>query len=232
MLQIAILEPQRKLAESLMDWLEQAGHRYTCCSNLTEFMACISYGGYDLLLVDCRCDTSACFEQIEAGILENERRIPLLFISEADGEKEIVLALAHGADDYMVKPLKSGELLSRIQVLIRRFSVVVDSPSVQCFGPYCIDREQLHITRDGEPLSLTGKDFSLAAFMFDHQNQLLSRHRLLSEVWGVNQEVNTRTVDMHISRLRKALMLAGTPFQIQTVHQHGYRLQCLEDSAE
>ncbi|MEH6811344.1 MAG: response regulator transcription factor [Motiliproteus sp.] len=232
MLQIAILEPQRELAESLMDWLRQAGHRYTCCSNLTEFMACISYGGYDLLLVDYRCGTRACFEQIEAGILDNGRRVPLLFISEANNEKEIVLALEHGADDYMVRPLKAEEVISRIQVLIRRFSVAEDSHSVQCFGPYCIDHEQLIITRDGVPLSLTGKDFSLAAFMFAHQNQLLSRHRLLSEVWGVNQEVNTRTVDMHISRLRKALMLPGTPFQIQTVHQHGYRLQCLEDSVE
>ncbi len=232
MLHIAILEPQRELAESLMDWLEQGGHRYTCCSNLTEFMACINYGGYDLLLVDYRCDNSSCFEQIEAGILDNGRRIPLLFISEADSEKEIVLALEHGADDYMVKPLKASEVISRIQVLIRRFAVTPDAPSVQCFGPYCIDYEQLVITRNSEPLSLTGKDFSLAAFMFAHQNQLLSRHRLLSEVWGVNQDVNTRTVDMHISRLRKALVLSGTPFQIQTVHQHGYRLQCLESPDE
>ena len=232
MLHIAILEPQRQLAESLMDWLQRAGHRYTCCSNLDEFIACINYGGYDLLLVDLGGQAVSGLEQIEAGILDNGRRVPLLFISEPDCERDIVMALEHGADDYMVKPLNPEEVVSRIQVLIRRFMVARDEPKIQCYGPYCIDHEQLLITRDGEELSLTGKDFSLAAFMFAHQNQLLSRHRLLSEVWGVNQEVNTRTVDMHISRLRKALALAGTGFQIQTVHQHGYRLQCSEPDAE
>ncbi|MCW8886941.1 MAG: response regulator transcription factor [Motiliproteus sp.] len=232
MLHIAILEPQRQLAESLMDWLQQAGHRYTCCSNLDEFIACINFGGYDLLLVDFGGQTNSGLDRLGTAIIDDDRRIPLLFISEPDCERDIVLALEHGADDYMVKPLNPEELVSRIQVLIRRFLVAQDEPKVQCYGPYCIDHEQLVITRHGEELSLTGKDFSLAAFMFAHQNQLLSRHRLLSEVWGVNQEVNTRTVDMHISRLRKALALTGTPFQIQTVHQHGYRFLCSETSSE
>ncbi|OMH34066.1 hypothetical protein BGP75_13285 [Motiliproteus sp. MSK22-1] len=231
---IAILEPGRVLAESLMDWLEEAGHRYTCCSNLPEFMACIRQQGYDLLLVDFRCQTAACFEEIEAGVLNNDRRIPLLFISEPDCEEEIVLALAHGADDYIVKPLKPEELVSRIHVLIRRFAIVDEESraEVQTYGPFVVDHQQLIITRDGEPVSLTGKDFRLADFLFRHQNQLLSRHRLLSEVWGVNQDVNTRTVDMHISRLRKALMLSGTGYEIQTVHQHGYRLQSNQNPPE
>ena len=234
MLHIAILEPGRALAESLMGWLEKAGHRYTCCSNLPEFVACVQQQGYDLLLVDFRCRTEACFEEIVAGIPGSDRRTPLLFISEPDSEEEIVLALAQGADDYIVKPLKPEELISRIHVLIRRFAIVDEESrsEVQKYGPFVVDHQQLVITRNGEPLSLTGKDFRLADFLFRHQNQLLSRHRLLSEVWGVNQDVNTRTVDMHISRLRKALMLSGTGYEIQTVHQHGYRLQSDQNTSE
>ncbi len=234
MLHIAILEPERNLADSLMQWLEDAGYRYTCCSTLTEFLACIAQGGHDLLLVDFRCRTQSCLQQIEAGTVVNDRRIPMLFISEPDSESEIVLALEHGADDYIVKPLKPEELLSRLYVLIRRFAVVEAPPVAarQHFGPFTIDHQQRRIYRRGKAVSLTGKDFSLAAFMFAHQNQLLSRHRLLSEVWGVNQDVNTRTVDMHISRLRKRLNLAGTGYQIQTIHQHGYRLKGREADAE
>ncbi len=230
MLHIAILEPERTLAETLMNWLEDAGHSYTCCSDLAEFVACVRQAEHDMLLVDYRPLTDACYEQLEAGRFLEGRRIPMLFISQPECEQEVVFALEHGADDYMVRPLNCEELLSRIQVLIRRFAVAgFDTlPSVQTFGPFCIDHDQMLITRDGEPLSLTGKDFSLAAFMFSHQNQLLSRNRLLSEVWGVNQDVNTRTVDMHISRLRKALLLSGTGYEIQTIHQHGYRLQCCE----
>lgn len=227
MLHIAIFESEKQLATDIMKWLADAGHSYTCCSNQQEFLACLAETPFDLLLVDSRCHSVSCFEQFRAATIVNERRLPLLFISEPDSEHEIVLALENGADDYMVKPLKAEELLARIQVLNRRFGSqkFTAGSSLQQFGPYRIDYQQRTILHGEETVSLTGKDFSLAAYMFNHQNQLLSRHRLLAEVWGVNQTVNTRTVDMHVSRLRKSLHLLGSGYEIQTVHQHGYRMQ-------
>jgi len=223
---VAILESERALAETLMRWLESAGHRYTCCSEPEEFLACLDRNSYDLLLVDCDCKDDRCFHLIEQGVNRPQGRIPLLFISAAGAQDAIVRALANGADDYIVRPLQCQELVSRIEVLRHRFPrLPAVGPVVESFGPFVIDHEQHLITRHGETVAVTGKDFSLAAYLFGHQNELLSRHRLLADVWGVSQQVNTRTVDMHISRLRKALLLGGTGYRIKTVHQHGYRLE-------
>ncbi|RDE24977.1 DNA-binding response regulator [Motiliproteus coralliicola] len=226
MLHIAVLEPDRQLAESIMSWLHQAGHEYTCCSQPAEFLACLQQQPFDLMLVDCGCDDEACFALIEQGLASQAERIPLLFISAPEAERQIVKALAQGADDFICKPLQADQLLSRIRVLLCRFDEQQQEqlPELQQFGPFLIDRNQHQLSRNGEPLALTGKDFCLADYLFTHPNQLLSRHRLLSEVWGVSQEVNTRTVDMHISRLRKSLSLEGSGYEIETVHQHGYRL--------
>lgn len=231
MLHIAILEPQRQLAEAMMDWLASAGHEYSCCSELSEFIACVSQAQHDLLLVDLSGEAEHDYPQLEAVTVREDGRIPLLFISEPNAEQEIVAALKHGADDYIVKPFAAGELLARIQVLVRRFIEAQQAakPKVEQYGPFLINHEQHLLERYGQAIPLTEKDFKLAAYLFSHQNQLLSRHRLLSEVWGLNQELNTRTVDMHISRLRKSLSLADTGFEIKTVHQHGYSLQYTPD---
>ncbi|WP_210396888.1 response regulator transcription factor [Motiliproteus sediminis] len=221
---VAILEAERNLAECLMAWLADAGHRYTCCSNAEEFLACLDSERYDLLLVDCNCDDDRCFELVERGVNHAQGRLPLLFISDSGAQDQIVRALEYGADDYVVKPLQPQELVSRLEVLAHRFCRRPRA-DIEHYGPFVIDHAQHLITRFEEPIAVTGKDFSLAAYLFRHQNELLSRHRLLAEVWGVSQQVNTRTVDMHISRLRKALLLDGTGFDIKTVHQHGYRLE-------
>lgn len=223
---VAILESERVLAETLMQWLEDAGHSYICCSDPEEFLACLDRNLCDLLLVDCSCEDQRCFHLIEQGVSHPQGRIPLLFISGPGAQDPIVKALAYGADDYIVKPLQRPELIARMEVLRHRFPrLPAAAASIERFGPFVIDHEQHLITRHGETVAVTGKDFSLAAYLFGHQNELLSRHRLLADVWGVSQQVNTRTVDMHISRLRKALLLEGTGYQIKTVHQHGYRLE-------
>lgn len=223
---VAILEPERGLAENLMRWLEAAGHVYICCSNPAEFLACLDRNRCDLLLVDCGCEDEHCLQLIEQGVNHPQGRVPLLFVGDHGAHDSIVKALAYGADDYIVKPLQQQELIARIEVLQQRFPrqrPVVEA--VEQFGPFRIDHQQHLISRYDELVAVTGKDFSLAVYLFNHQNELLSRHRLLADVWGVSQQVNTRTVDMHISRLRKALLLEGTGYQIKTVHQHGYRLE-------
>tara|TARA_R110001583_G_scaffold722_7_gene6707 strand:+ start:1933 stop:2625 length:693 start_codon:yes stop_codon:yes gene_type:complete len=230
MLHIAVLESDRYLADTLMGWLEQAGHSYSCCSQPTELYACLQQQPVDLLLLDYACSDQGCCTLIEQCRSCQSERIPLLYVSQPQAEADIVRALEYGADDYVVKPLQSATLLSRIQVLVQRFGNQTQEqlPEIQRFGVFTLDRGQRLLSRNEEQIALTEKDYKLAEYLFTHPNQLLSRHRLLSEVWGVSQQVNTRTVDMHISRLRKALVLEGSGFDIQTVHQHGYRLLNVE----
>ncbi len=227
MLHIAILEPERALAEQVMTWLTSAGHRYTCCSDIREFVACLTRHDYDLLLVDCGGREGGCLELLELNLDTQQPRSPLLFVTDADNESAIIRAFERGADDYVVKPLLRDELLSRISVLHRRFTHQQRGKLLlqQNMGPFQFDFGQRTLSKGNRVIVLTEKDFSLAAYLFSHQNELLSRHRLLADVWGVSQDVNTRTVDMHISRLRKALSLEGSGYEIKTVHQHGYRLE-------
>lgn len=240
MLHIAILEPEKALAESLMTWLHEAGYRHTCCSDHQEMIACLEQQSCDLLLFDCRSGDEQCEALLTSVRASQSSQLPLLYIGQPGAEAAVVRAIELGADDYMVRPFSREELLARIRVLAHRRAQLRDGgeagdapvggqvpPSlpVERFGPFEVSHSQRQIFRDGALLNLTDKDFSLAAYLFSHPNELLSRHRLLSEVWGVNQQVNTRTVDMHISRLRKALALAGTGYEIKTVHQHGYCLQ-------
>ncbi len=226
MLHIAVLQSNRQLADTLMAWLAQAGYRFTCCSESAEFAACLKLHAFDLLLVDCACVDQASFGFIEQGLSCPSGPVPLLYVSPPDAEG-VVRALEYGADDYVVKPLSRDELLSRIAVLLRRFGSQSGEslPRLEQFGPFRIDRGQRLIWREDRLLVLTDKDFSLADYLFRHSNQMLSRRRLLAEVWGVNQRLNTRTVDVHISHLRKSLALQGSGYDIRTVHQHGYRLQ-------
>ncbi|WP_207063846.1 response regulator transcription factor [Motiliproteus sp. SC1-56] len=223
---IAILEPERSLAISLMAWLQEAGYRHTCCSDPEELVACLEQEACDLLLFDCRGGASLCEDLLGRVRASQSSRAPLLYIAQRGAEAAVVRAFELGADDYMVRPFGRDELLSRVRVLLDRHAAgLVNDPDIKRFGPFEFNYRQRRLLRDGRVLELTDKDFSLAAYLFSHPDELLSRHRLLSEVWGVNQQVNTRTVDMHISRLRKSLTLAGTGYEIKTVHQQGYCLR-------
>lgn len=232
MLHIAILEPDRRQAEAMMLWLGEEGYSYTCCDDSDEFIACLEKVDVDFLVLDCQFAGENCFDLMLTVTGMGERRVPVLVVSSPDSDCDLLEVLDHGADDFMIKPLQRDELLARIHLMTRRFAreypvVEQETETLLVSGPFVIDFSQRQVTRNGEEVLLTEKDFNLAAYMFKHLDQLLSRDRLLEDVWGVNQAVNTRTVDMHISRLRKALDLNGTGYEIKTVHHQGYRLQTI-----
>lgn len=184
----------------------------------------------DLLIVDWELPDMTGIDVLKEVRSRLDSRLPVLFVTQRDSEDDIVHALQMGADDYMVKQISQREFLARVAALLRRFGQNTESIVA---GPFKLDRTEALAERCGEAISLTRKDFELAWFLFNNVGRLLSRDALLSEVWGVNAEVNTRTVDMHISRVRKRMRITpDSGYRIKTIYQHGYRLESVQDRAD
>ncbi len=225
-MRIALLVPDRDQAEQVMEWLSCAGAAFSCCSDGEELLGCLVQDDYAAVVLDGSDQRVA--KRLLRSLRQTHPGLPVLWLALPEMESAIVEAMALGVDDYLFKPFTCQELLARIRVLTSLRNAAGSGAAslkpLHC-PPYLIDYQQRQILRNDKALVLTGKDFSLAAYMFEHQGQLLTRQQLLEDVWGLSNQVNTRTVDMHMSRVRKALELQGTPYEIKTIHQQGYRLE-------
>jgi DNA-binding response OmpR family regulator len=150
----------------------------------------------------------------------------VIFLTASGEESAIVEGLAAGADDYVVKPPKQGELLARVAAVLRRRGGEHDGNEALELPPYRVDPQRRQISIDGEPVELTQREYELACYLFRRQGRIVSRDALLENVWNLAGDVSTRTVDTHISRLRKKLGLSGeNGWRLTAVYQHGYRIE-------
>jgi len=211
-------------------WLVEAGHKCTCFDTSAAYLTdTLESNNHDLLLLDWGMPDISGLELLHKLRKQRGQTLPVMFLTHRDEENDIVTALKAGADDYLVKPPRKNELLARIEALARRRIQPLSTPTLLRFGPLELDIRSRQLRNNGELLTLTQKEFSLAHFMLDNLGQLITRQELLAKVWHQSANINTRTVDTHISRLRKKLAL--TPengWQLTAVYQYGYRLDRLE----
>lgn len=225
-MRIALLEDDSTLALSLLQLLEAEGYACQCFGTGREFMFAVTHDSYDVLIMDWQLPDADGLDLLRQVRTQLGWPVPILFLTQRDSEQDVIAALSTGADDYMVKPARPGELLARLQALTRRLRPQESQDEELCFGPFRINKRKRTITLNGEPLSLTDKDFDLTLFLFENRGRLLSRRFLLQRIWGVSSDINTRTVDTHMSRLRRKLGIKPeNGFRIKTVYQHGYRLE-------
>lgn len=225
-MKIALLEDEIEQAENLSDLLTQNGHNCKHFQNGKTFIYEVLHNSYDLLILDWHLPDMEGTEVLKEIRAELNWKIPVLFLTSRDSESDIITALDAGADDYLVKPARAGELGARVNALGRRTSNETEDQEELVIGPYVIDLNKRTILSSGEDVTLTDKDFDLAVFMFQNLGRLLSRDFLLERVWGISSEINTRTVDTHVSRLRRKLNIKPeNGFRIKTIYQHGYRLE-------
>jgi DNA-binding response OmpR family regulator len=153
--------------------------------------------------------------------------VPILFVTVRDSEQDIVFALEHGADDYMIKPVRRQELLARVHALLRRAYPVEEQKQLS-FPPFDIDLQRGEIRKEGTKIELTPKEFELAVTLFRNMGRLLSRGHLQETVWGRSGDLATRTVDTHVSQVRKKLDLRPeSGYRVVPVYNYGYRLERL-----
>lgn len=153
---------------------------------------------------------------------EFTRDIPVIMLTARSTEDDRVLGLDSGADDYVVKPFSSRELIARIKAVIRRSNVHGDAEQIQVEG-LLLDTASHRVFANDRIVELGPTEFRLLSFLMQHPERVYSRGQLLDHVWGGNVYVDERTVDVHIRRLRKALQPRGYDKYIQTVRGAGYR---------
>jgi DNA-binding response OmpR family regulator len=148
--------------------------------------------------------------------------VPIIMVTARLDEQDRILGLDLGADDYVTKPFSPRELAARIRAVLRRRASNGAGPIAMYRGPHLVaDFDAVSVAVDGEPLRLTRREFDLLRCLVENRNRVLSRDRLLARVWGYDQSIETRSVDVHVGRLRAKLGTAGP--QIETVVGLGYR---------
>ena len=223
---IGCVEDDPDQAALLRLWLEQAGYGCAVFRSASDFRRRLGNEAVDLVLLD-RSLPDAKGLDVLAWIRQSPNsRLPVIFLTASGEESDIIEGLAAGADDYVVKPPKQGELLARVAAVLRRRGGDAEAGDVLDLPPYRIDAQRRAISVNGEPVELTQREFELACYLFRRQGRIVSRDALLENVWNLASDVSTRTVDTHISRLRKKLGLSGeNGWRLTAVYQHGYRIE-------
>jgi DNA-binding response OmpR family regulator len=225
---IAIVDDDPSIAELVSIWLSDAGYSCSNFSSGHDFMKAVNTEQYDLLLLDWVMPEFDGEQVLEWIRNQPDLDMPVIFVTARDTEDDISKILTQGADDYIVKPVKQKELVARIKAVTRR-SIPHNDHQEMVFGNLCIDPVSRIVSKVGEPVKLTEKEFKLILFIFKNIGRLLSREQILSAVWGYDEGINTRTVDTHMSRIRKKLDLAPeNGWRLSSIYHQGYRLERLE----
>ncbi|MDT8403775.1 response regulator transcription factor [Sulfuriflexus sp.] len=231
-MRIALLEDDEHIANLISLWIEEEGHHCTIFPDGRKMLNALKAGSFDLLLLDWMVP-EIDGEGVLLWVRENLNwRIPIVFLTMRDNEEDIVKILGLGADDYITKPIRQKEMLARITALARRANVLDTEKSASAelkYGPYTIHLKTNTVSRNDDAIKLTKKEFELVLFLFRNLGRIVSRGHMLESVWGHSQDINTRTADTHISRIRNKLgLLPENGWRISAIYHHGYRLEQID----
>lgn len=232
-MRIALLEDDTSLAELIQLTLEGAGHRVHHYPDCRSAKVAFRQESFDLLLMDWQLPDGEGIEVLRWARQNLDPCPPVIMVTSNANDFAIVSALEAGADDYVVKPIVPAVLLARIGALLRRTYPATDnSGGIESHHGATFDHQKCSVTINGRAVELTGKEFGLALVLFQNMHRALSRTHLLEAVWGRNPDLATRTLDVHISRLRSRLGLAEAGFKLTSIHSFGYRLELLVSGDE
>lgn len=224
---IGLLEDDEDQRRLISLWLRAGGHTHREYGTIAEMTEGLKRESFDLLLLDWVLPDGNSEEVIHWVRRNLGWEVAVVVLTARDEESGVVQALQAGADDYVVKPPKQAELIARLSAAARRARP--GGLPVLHLGVYEVDIQRHVLSMEGAPVSLTQKEFDLAVYLFQSPGKLLSRDHLLNKIWGLNTDVDTRTVDTHVSRLRKKLLLDGSRgWKMSPVYGYGYRLDRID----
>ncbi|WP_026354860.1 response regulator transcription factor [Massilia niastensis] len=227
-MKIAVLEQDRPQADLICQVLSAAGHSCQPYQSAKDLLGQLRKESADMLLMDWSVTDMEGAEVLRRAKEKLAANAPTMFLVGNNAEDDIMAGVAAGADDYLVKPLRRGELVARASALLRRAYPSQNSAEQLQFGPYVFETRPGRLLKDGAVIDVTQKEFSLALLFFRNIGRPLSRAYIHESVWVRDTEVPSRTMDTHVSRVRNKLHLRPeNGFRLVPVYSYGYRLEKL-----
>ena len=212
---VLIVEDDENIAKYIQTCLSMGRYESEICDNGLSAIQRVSEQSFDLILLDIMLPGMDGFE-IQNCI--KEKNIPIIFLTAMQDVADKVRALKAGAEDYIVKPFEVTELLAIVEVVLRRYHKTSETLIYENIE---IDIEKHTVKKNGEVLNISPKEFEILCYFVNHQDFVISRERLLGDIWGVNFRGETRTVDTHVQQVRRKLDLKD---KLLTIPKYGYKL--------
>jgi len=220
---ILIVEDDPDIAELVGHYLDKAGFTTERIASGREALASIAAKPPDLVILDLMLPHVDGLEICRVVRSDTKTAaIPIIMLTARAEESERIVGLELGADDYLAKPFSPNELVARVRALLRRARRGTAPTRTLVYGPIVVDTERHLVSSEGRDVTLTAKEFLLLAYLLQHRGRVLSRDVLLTDVWGYRYTGGTRTVDVHVRRLREKLPTLVDA--LVTVKQFGYKL--------
>ena len=229
MAKILVVEDEESLAEAISFLLSKEGFEVEMAATGPAAIEAFDKAGADLILLDLMLPglsgTEVCRQ------IRTKSAVPIIMLTAKDSEIDKVVGLELGADDYVTKPYSSRELIARIRAVLRRGELLDSTVEVGVLtvGPVRLDIDRHIISVNGSPISLPLKEFELLEFLMRNSGRVLTRMQLIDRVWGSDYVGDTKTLDVHIKRLRAKIETdPANPELIQTVRGMGYKMERAE----
>ncbi|HDR7632026.1 Two component transcriptional regulator, winged helix family [Bacillus mycoides] len=217
---VLVVDDESDMRQLVGMYLDNFGYEWGEAENGKEALRKLETEHYDFVVLDIMMPEmdglSVCKE------IRKTSDVPIIFLTAKGEEWNRVNGLRMGADDYIVKPFSPGELIARMEAVLRRYTKQEQQEEIQ-FGPILINEKSRRVETNGETIPLTVKEFDLLYFLCQHNGQVFSREQLLEKVWGYDYAGSTRTVDTHVKTMRLKLGESGN--YIQTVWGVGYKFE-------
>ena len=221
---LLLVEDEPSIAEGLTITLEAEGFQVVWVKDGGEAVPTWERTRPDIILLDLMLPRMSGTEVCR--IIRSKSDVPIIMLTARDQEVDRVVGLELGADDYVTKPFSTRELVARVRAVLRRAPIldVMDLDAPAEASGVRVDRVRHEVQVDGELVELPPKEFELLAYLVENAGRVLTRHQLIDEVWGTDYVGDTKTLDVHIRRLRTRVEADATsPERIQTVRGVGYR---------
>jgi two-component system, OmpR family, response regulator RegX3 len=225
MTKVLVVEDESSLREPLVFVLEKEGYQVLEATDGEEALRVFETEGADVILLDLmlpKLDGNGVCKAIR-----QKSNVPIIMLTAKDAEVDKIVGLEIGADDYVTKPYSTRELLARMRAVLRRQQEPpVAAGSVLVAGEVRLDSERHQVTLSGKPIALPLKEFELLELLMENVNRVLTRGQIIDRVWGSNYFGDTKTLDVHIKRLRSKIEDdPARPKYIQTVRGLGYKFE-------
>lgn len=229
-MRIAIADDEETIREFLSSLLTEAGYRCVAYRDGRDLATGLQRDTFDLIIIDWMMPGLNGLELLHWARENLDPCPPVIMLTSRADKTDVADALNAGADDYIIKPEAKNVILARVKAVMRRKAPPPEKSSrIEEFGRYSFDRMTNKVALDGEEFLLTAREFQLARLFFLNPNRAFSRSYILESLWKSAPDLPTRTLDMHISRIRSKLRLGPeNGYRLQTIFGHGYRLEVFD----